>query len=153
MKDSAALVREPDTSQSKWNGPSGEGFYDFCKIGTHIWLSLDEFLLILDAVFVLRGWSHPQGTAGRQTGLYYHGSSSNRVEISRADGKEIPKWKEVEYRQDGKHRLGYNPASETKDISQEDFEAVRAIRKSPKQADDLVCFKRRGGDRAALARL
>jgi hypothetical protein len=73
--------------------------------------------------------------------------------LSRADAKAIPEWKEVEHKQDGKHRLGYNPATETRDISQEDFEAARASGKRHKEANDLTQFIRKGGDRAALAKL
>jgi hypothetical protein len=74
-------------------------------------------------------------------------------ELSRADKDSIPQWKEVEHRQDGKHRLGYNPATETKEISREDFEAVRASGKASGEVKGLDQFPRKGGDRAALARL
>ena len=73
--------------------------------------------------------------------------------LSRVDGKDIPKWKDVEHMPDGKHRLRYNPAAETKEISQEDFDSVRASGKRKTEAAKRNRFKRRGGDRAALARL
>jgi hypothetical protein len=73
--------------------------------------------------------------------------------LSRADKNSVPQWKDVEHRQDGKHRLGYNPAAETKEISREDFEAVRASGDTSSKVDDLERFSRKGGDRAALARL
>ncbi len=73
--------------------------------------------------------------------------------MSRADAKAIPEWKEVEHKQDGKHRLGSNPATETREVSQEDFEAVRASGKRHNEANDRTQFDRVGGDRAALAKL
>ena len=73
--------------------------------------------------------------------------------MSRADGKGVPEWKEIEHKQDGKHRLGYNPATETRDVSQEDFEAVIASGNKDKGSDNHTQFQRKGGDRAALAKL
>ena len=67
----------------------------------------------------------------------------------------MPQWKEVEHKQDGKHRLGYNPMTETKDITYEDWLAVRPSKKSAQKGSTGVekKLKRKGGDRAALARL
>ena len=73
--------------------------------------------------------------------------------MSRADAKNVPEWKEVEHKQDGKHRLGYNPASETREVSQEDFDGVRASGPPSGRTEKWHSFKRKGGDRAALARL
>jgi hypothetical protein len=70
--------------------------------------------------------------------------------LSRADGQSTPKWKDVEeYRLDGKHRLGHNPATETKEISQEDLEAVQAMGKTQRKTS---VFKRQGGDLAILTK-
>ena len=91
--------------------------------------------------------------AGKKEHLYYKGNRSQNFELSRADGKAVPEWKDVEFKQDGKHRLGYNPAAETRDISQEDVEAVRAIGKRHKEAGAWTQFRRKGGDIAALSKL
>ena len=103
-------------------------------------------------VWTLRGWSRSGSTAEKGR-LYYKTRSSQRYELSRADAQASPAWGEVEHKQDGKYRLGYNPASETREISQEDFEAVRASEKGTEDADDRPQFDRVGGDRAALAKL
>jgi hypothetical protein len=88
-------------------------------------------------VWALRGWSKAVDSHF-QSGL------------ERSDGKSIPKWQEVKHRQDGKYRLGHNPATETKDIHQEDFDAVKARKKS--QHEPKAMFSREGGDRAVLER-
>lgn len=99
-------------------------------------------------VWALRGWSDKEGSTGKEDKR-----SWQSYELSRADGKAVPKWKEVEHRPDGKHRLGYNPARETKDISRYHFEGVRAEGKRKNKANDEIQFQRKGGDRAALAKL
>lgn len=102
-------------------------------------------------VWSLRGWS--KDASGNGEKLQYQGPSGQQYELSRADGKSIPEWKEVEHKQDGKHRLRHNPASQTNETSQEDFEAVMAEGTSSKESNNRPRFKRSGGDRAALARL
>ena len=86
-----------------------------------------------NSVWALRDWSHALGIPGRGDSFLYRNKSSKSIELRRADGKIIPAWEEVKYRNDGKHRLGYNPTVETRDISQEDFEAVRARGKGVKE--------------------
>ncbi|KAL9094855.1 MAG: hypothetical protein Q9165_002804 [Trypethelium subeluteriae] len=135
-EDSAALLRESDGLRAKLEGPAGKGLYDVCQM-----------------VWALRGWSHAQGIAARGGLLLYQSREKLSIELSRADAKTIVGWEEVEYRQDGKHRLGYNPAVETKDISQEDFEAVGVSSKRQKQMGGRTQFHRKGGDKAALSRL
>lgn len=99
----------------------------------------------------LRGWS--KDATDKKEGLQFRGKSGQNLKLSRADGNSIPDWKEVEHKQDGKHRLRHNPASETKETSHEDFEAVIAEGTSTKDSKNRPRFKRSGGDRAALARL
>lgn len=106
-----------------------------------------------NSVWALRGWSHAQGKAPRRGTLYYWGIGSQSFELSRADAKDIPKWEEVLYRPDGKYRLGYNPAVETREIFQEDLEAVRASGNTHDRTCEWTQFQRKGGDRAALSRL
>ena len=85
--------------------------------------------------------------------MLYKAEPGQSFELSRADARAIPEWKEVEHKQDGKHRLKYNPARETKEISQEDFEAMRASGTRHNEAYESIQFDRKGGDRAALGRL
>lgn len=73
-------------------------------------------------------------------------------ELSRSDGSDVPKWQDVEHRQDGKHRLGYNPARETRELYQEDFQAVRANGKESKEGAIANQFSKEGGDKAVLNR-
>jgi hypothetical protein len=46
LKDSAALIGEPDAPRSKSEERAREGFYDVCQMGTHSQFSSDELLLI-----------------------------------------------------------------------------------------------------------
>jgi hypothetical protein len=89
------------------------------------------------AVWALRGWSKAS-------------DSKSQSSLKRSDGKSTPKWLEVKHRQDGKYRLGYNPATDSKDIHQEDLDAVKARRKG--QGKSKAFFGREGGDRAVLER-
>ncbi len=102
---------------------------------------------------MLRGWSDTDDRARKKEHLSYQGESNKTFKLSRADSRAIPEWKDIEHKQDGKHRLGYNPAVATKDVSQEDFEAVRAAEKYHNEDDGRIQFQRKGGDRAALAKL
>ncbi|KAI9655109.1 MAG: hypothetical protein M1821_005592 [Bathelium mastoideum] len=136
LKDSAAVVRESDALQSNLEARASETLYDVCQM-----------------VWALRGWSHTQDTTAKDGLLSYKGKGGLNIELTRAGAKAIPGWEEVEHRQDGKHRLGYNPAVETKNISQEDFEAVRARGKGHRKTSIWTRFDRKGGDRAALSRL
>ena len=74
--------------------------------------------------------------------------------ICRSDGNAAPKWGEIKHLRDGRERLGYNPAAETQDISLEDWQAVRARDDFvPEWTGDQLHLPRKGGNRAALARL
>lgn len=44
----------------------------------------------------------------------------------RADGKPAPKAEDIKAEDDGRHRLGYNPAVEARSISKADWEAVKS---------------------------
>lgn len=84
------------------------------------------------------------------------GASKAKLSIGsfelQAINSKVPAWKDIEHRQDGRHRLGYNPGDGENDISVEDLEAVSAL-KSSHQGKSLAHFKRKGGDRAVLAKL
>lgn len=151
LKDSSALIRESNRQSSKSEGQANGNISEICHIGM-FYPRFDELLLILDIVWDLRGWSDSKEGSGKKGQSLYKDKSNRSFELKRSDAKDIPKWKEVEHRQDGKHRLGYNPAKKTKEISQEDFEAVRADGKK-KGKGDAPRFERKGGDRAALAKL
>ncbi len=83
----------------------------------------------------------------------YQGQFGQSFELSRADAKGVPDWKDIEHKQDGRHRLGYNPATETRDISEEDLQAVRASGQGQEGTEYQTHFHRKGGYNAALAKL
>ncbi|KAI9685609.1 MAG: hypothetical protein M1822_004467 [Bathelium mastoideum] len=153
LKDSAAIVRESDALQSNLEARASETLYDVCQMGNGRLAWFPKTFTNEIPVWALRGWSHAHGTTAKNGLLSYKGKGGQSIELSRADAKAIPGWEEVEHRQDGKHRLGYNPAVETKNISQEDFEAVRARGKGHRKTGVWTRFDRKGGDRAALSRL
>ena len=153
LKESAALIRKSEAPQPRSQGQGRGDFYDVCQMGKHTWFSLRGFLLTFDSVWALRGWSNARVTAERRGHLFYTAAKGQTFGLSRADANAIPEWKEVKYRQDGKHRLGYNPAAETNEISQEDLEAVRESGKRHHKAEGWFPFNRKGGDRAALSKL
>lgn len=145
LKDSSAVIQKSDSSKSEGQGK--DGLQNVCQIGTYLKCRLNKHLLTC-LVWDLRGWTDSK--AGKKARRHYQGKSKQSFELSRVGQADVPKWKDIEYRQDGKHRLRYNPASDTKEISQEDLEAVRAI---GKKHQSQVKFKKLGGDRAALAKL
>ena len=74
--------------------------------------------------------------------------------LSRADRKPAPHWEQNKHLRDGKERLGHNPATEVKDISFEDWQAVKARDEFvPERTGEQLRLPVRGGDRAALAKL
>ena len=74
--------------------------------------------------------------------------------LRRADDQAAPSWNEVQNLRDGRERLGYNPAMESKDISIEDWRAVKAHDNFvPERISKALKLPAKGGDRAALARL
>lgn len=106
------------------------------------------------SVWALRGWSDTKEKAEKDGVMSYKDNRGRIIELKRADENSVPGWDDVKYRQDGKHRLGYNPAAETKEISQEDFDAVRGSGQQQEGSSQTrTRFDRRGGDRAALSRL
>lgn len=44
----------------------------------------------------------------------------------RLDGQEAPEFDKIRPENDGRNRLGYNPAEEARSISRDDWESVRA---------------------------
>lgn len=74
--------------------------------------------------------------------------------LCRADGEAAPKWEKIQHLRDGRERLGYNPARDSKDISYEDWLAVKARDNFvPESTSRKLELPVKGGDRAALARL
>jgi hypothetical protein len=60
----------------------------------------------------------------------------------------------IKHLRDGRERLGYNPAQKSKDISIEDWNAVKARDNFvPESTRSQLKLPVKGGDRAALARL
>lgn len=80
--------------------------------------------------------------------------TATAIVLSRGDGKDAPAFDEMKHKNDGRDRLSYNPALETREISVEDWEAVKARTEySDERAVNNVKFRKKGGDRAALAKL
>ena len=110
-----------------------------------------------DLVWQLRGWTRDRAIPQTRNCLQYtlgpDGSAYVTI-LCRANGQTAPTWEQVEHVRDGRERLGHNPATGTKDISFEDWQAVKA-------QDNVISdsirkrlnFPVKGGDRAALARL
>ena len=74
--------------------------------------------------------------------------------LCRADGQRVPRWEMIKNLRDGRERLGYNPAQDSKDVSIEDWNAVKARENFvPESTRDKLSLPVKGGDRAALARL
>lgn len=130
LVDSSALVKTGD-------GSADTGLKQLCQTG-ELYPGPPQIFLLMFTVWSLRGWQEQKDKQQKVGSL----------ELSRADGQNPPSWKDVEHKQDGKHRLGYNPAKETKEIYQEDFLAVRATGKDAPSTN----FKQEGGDRAVLSR-
>lgn len=74
--------------------------------------------------------------------------------LCRADGQTVPRFEMIKHLRDGRERLGYNPAKESKDITVEDWHAVRARDNFvPDSTRKQLKLPVKGGDRAALAGL
>jgi hypothetical protein len=109
------------------------------------------------SVWQLRGWSHTRAIPQARNCLQYtlgpDGTAYATV-LCRWDGSAAPDWETVKNLRDGRERLGHNPAVESRDISIEDWKAVKARDNFvPEQVPDRLRLPARGGDRAALARL
>jgi hypothetical protein len=76
------------------------------------------------------------------------------VLLSRSDGQSAPKYQDIQNLRDGRERLGYNPAQEAIQEVGWRMEGVmsREGDRLPIGGGELQ-LNRRGGDRAALARL
>jgi len=76
------------------------------------------------------------------------------VLLSRSDGQSAPKYQDIQNLRDGRERLGYNPAKEAIQEIGWRMEGVmsREGDRMPIGGGELQ-LNRRGGDRAALARL
>lgn len=109
------------------------------------------------AVWRMRGWVQDRPLSRVQNCLQYHWSqdgSAGVVVLCRSDGRSAPAWSDIENVRDGRERLGYNPAVETRGIAREDLEAVKGrVQHTPDAALKTLQLPWKGGDRAALARL
>jgi hypothetical protein len=75
--------------------------------------------------------------------------------LSRSDGQSAPKYQDIQHLRDGRERLGYNPAKEAIQEIGWRMEGVmsREGDRMPTTGEGELQISRRGGDRAALARL
>ena len=106
-------------------------------------------------VWQFRGWADGLPMQAHNCLLYTSGPReiASILILSRSDGRAALKWEEVRDVRDGRERLGYNPAVETRSICIEDLEAVRARAHFVPENQSQRALPRKGGDRAALARL
>jgi hypothetical protein len=82
-------------------------------------------------------------------------SQAVTVVLSRSDGQAAPKYQDIQHLRDGRERLGYNPAKEAIQEIGWRMEGVmsREGDRMPVAGAGELQLTRRGGDRAALARL
>ncbi|KAF2093625.1 hypothetical protein NA57DRAFT_61331 [Rhizodiscina lignyota] len=111
---------------------------------------------LCELVWRLRGWAHnmpaPPGKDFLHSTIRVDGTAYVIV-LCRADGKTAPEWKMIEHLRDGRERLGHNPAIQTRDVSFEDWMAVKARDEYvPERVGEQLGLPVRGGDLAALAR-
>ena len=113
--------------------------------------------LTCDLVWQLRSWTKDRSVPGARNALQYTLGPDNTAYatiLARADNKPAPKWEDIEFLRDGRERLGYNPAFENKAITYEDWMAVKAHDEFVEEdTSKRLKLPRKGGDRAALARL
>lgn len=113
--------------------------------------------MLISVVWQLRGWSRNRSVPQTKNCLQYtmgpDGSAYVTI-LCRADSQPAPSWDQVEHLRDGRERLGYNPAMETKETTFEDWQAVKAPDNFvPESTQKQLKLPVKGGDRAALARL
>lgn len=82
------------------------------------------------------------------------GSQGPQRKLTNDAERPAPEWSEVEHVRDGRERQGHNPAIEIRDIMHEDWLAVKARDNFvSREVLGRLRLPKRGGDRAALARL
>lgn len=70
------------------------------------------------------------------------------------DGQATPDVEQYRHKNDGRDRLRYNPARDSRGMTVEDWYAVKArVEFSDDRAEQAVRLPRAGGDRASLAKL
>ena len=137
------------------------GLAGLCELGKlsrrHKYLVVYLLTGHFDLVWQLRGWTRNRSIPKARNCLQYamgpDGSAYVTI-LRRSDGQPAPTWEHVEHLRDGRERIGYNPAKKTKEISLEDWNAVKAPDNFvPESIAREIKFPVKGGDRAALARL
>lgn len=106
-------------------------------------------------VWQFRGWADGLPLQARNCLLCTSGPHdiASILILERSDGRAALTWEEVRDVRDGRERLGYNPAVETKKICAEDVQAVQAPSHFVPENQTQRHLPAKGGDRAALARL
>ncbi|RMZ83431.1 hypothetical protein DV737_g1595, partial [Chaetothyriales sp. CBS 132003] len=82
-----------------------------------------------ELVWHLRGWATSRQVPGTKYCLQHNmglGGATVVTIYKRADGKQAPEPTEIRPEDDGRGRLGYNPAEEARSIRREDWEATKA---------------------------
>lgn len=115
------------------------------------------YIINVCTVWQFRGWIKLNQMDGSINCMQLASSPDKTVSVlvlGRSDGNEAPKWKDVANLRDGRERMGYNPAEKVQDISCEDLEDVQSIEGAVSEdVTRKLGLLRKGGDRAALARL
>lgn len=114
-------------------------------------------LICYCAVWRLRGWIPEQNTHLQNCLLdtSSHEGQAVTLVLRRSDGQAAPKYQDIQHLRDGRERLGYNPAKEAIQQIGWRVEGVmsREGDRMPVVGAGELQVSRRGGDRAALARL
>jgi hypothetical protein len=153
-------VQQPSKPLAPLKDLSTTGLASLCGIGEFpknqvIGESCADFCPCI--VWRLRGWIPEQNT--RLQNILQHTSSREgqavTVVLSRSDGQSAPKYQDIRHLRDGRERLGYNPAKEAIQEIGWRMQGVmsREGDRMPAAGGGGLQLTRRGGDRAALARL
>lgn len=109
------------------------------------------------SVWQLRGWAYDRPVPLLQNCMQFNAGEDGRTSVvilSRSDGRPAADWRDIRMIRDGRERLGYNPAMETREISREDWDSVRSrVEFRPDDPGTEARLRVKGGDKAALARL
>ncbi|KAL2203670.1 putative lipid-transfer protein, mitochondrial precursor [Sarocladium strictum] len=82
-----------------------------------------------ELVWHLRGWSPTRGVSSTKFALQHNMGIGGAIVVTiykRADGREAPEHANTHHEDDGRGRLGYNPAEEARSITLDDWNSVRS---------------------------
>lgn len=116
---------------SKGHPLGATGLAQCAELGTVI--SLGSGFSFTDSLSVwhLRGWTKSRSVPSTKYCLQHNmglGGATVVTIYKRLDGKAAPAFNDIKPEDDGRERLGYNPAEEARSITKEEWEAVRSHR-------------------------